>query len=59
MGGNLSSVVSKCRAKRMQGTLQTRNINDLDEKKEEQFKDNFFKYSNQNEININSKGIFF
>jgi hypothetical protein len=57
MGGNLSSVVSKCRAKRMQGGLQTRNISNLEEIKSEQTKDNIFKYSNQNEIKSNSKGI--
>lgn len=56
MGGNLSAVVSKCRAKKMHGGLQTRNISDLEEKKNEQTKDSFFKYSSQNDLKGNSKG---
>jgi len=54
MGGNLSSVVSKCRAKKMQGGIQTRNISNLEEKKSES-NQNFFKYTNQNEMKENSK----
>ncbi len=57
MGGNISSVVSKCKSKKSQEDLKTKDIEKKIDMNIDAISEAFFKYEDPNKVKSSLKGI--